>query len=217
MKKKAIIFDMDGVLVDSENAYLDLFRDFLAKHQKEIKEDILLKIVGADTRMTWNYMSMLWGPQDPPEYIRQLFHSEYPDEAVDYRDYLFPGIPDLLDQLKAQGYTLALASSSKKKAIHRMLKENELECYFNIIVSGEDFKESKPNPEIYHDTRAKLQLAPEECLIVEDSSYGIQAGKAAGMEVVAIKDTQFSFDQSAADYFIDKTTDLINLLPLIEA
>ncbi len=51
-------------------------------------------------------MSMLWGPQDPPEYIRQLFHSEYPDEAVDYRDYLFPGIPDLLDQLKAQGYTL---------------------------------------------------------------------------------------------------------------
>ena len=71
------------------------------------------------------------------------------------------------------------------------------------------------NPEIYHDTRAKLQLAPEECLIVEDSSYGIQAGKAAGMEVVAIKDTQFSFDQSAADYFIDKTTDLINLLPLI--
>ncbi len=96
-----------------------------------------------------------------------------------------------------------------------MLKENELECYFNIIVSGEDFKESKPNPEIYHDTRAKLQLAPEECLIVEDSSYGIQAGKAAGMEVVAIKDTQFSFDQSAADYFIDKTTDLINLLPLI--
>ena len=185
MKKKAIIFDMDGVLVDSENAYLNLFRDFLAKHQKEIKEDILLKIVGADTRMTWNYMSMLWGPQDPPEYIRQLFHSEYPDEAVDYRDYLFPGIPDLLDQLKAQGYTLALASSSKKKAIHRMLKENELECYFNIIVSGEDFKESKPNPEIYHDTRAKLQLA------------------------------RFSFDQSAADYFIDKTTDLINLLPLI--
>lgn len=78
MKKKAIIFDMDGVLVDSENAYLNLFRDFLAKHQKEIKEDILLKIVGADTRMTWNYMSMLWGPQDPPEYIRQLFHSEYP-------------------------------------------------------------------------------------------------------------------------------------------
>lgn len=217
MKKKAIIFDMDGVLVDSENAYLGLFRDFLTKHQKASKEDILLKIVGADTRTTWNYMSMLWGPPDSPEYIRQLFHSEYPDEAVDYRDYLFPGIPDLLDQLKAQGYTLALASSSKKKAIHRMLKENELEFYFNIIVSGEDFKESKPNPEIYHDTRAKLQLAPEECLIVEDSSYGIQAGKAAGMEVVAIKDTQFSFDQSAADYFIDKTTDLINLLPLIEA
>ena len=162
-------------------------------------------------------MSMLWGPQDSPEYIRQLFHSEYPDEAIDYRDYLFPGVPDLLDHLKSQGYTLALASSSKKKAIHRMLKENQIECYFNIIVSGEDFKESKPNPEIYHDTRAKLQFVPEECLIVEDSSYGIQAGKAAGMEVVAIKDTRFSFDQSAADYFIDKTTDLINLLPLVEA
>ncbi len=70
------------------------------------------------------------------------------------------------------------------------------------------FKESKPNPEIYHDTRAKLQLAPEECLIVEDFFLRkSRLEKAAGMEVVAIKDTQFSFDQSAADYFIDKTTD----------
>lgn len=206
--KKAIIFDMDGVLVDSEVAYLNFFREFLERHGKEIKEDVLLKIAGADSRMTWRYMTILWGDTDTPDQIRQLFHQEYPENMIDYQKYLFPGIGELLENLKMQGYILALASSSKKRDIYRMLKENGLQQYFSVIVSGEDFKESKPNPEIYYDTCARLKLSPEECLIIEDSTYGIQAGKAAGVKVIAIKDTRFGYDQSMADDWIAKTTDL---------
>ena len=211
MKKKAIIFDMDGVLVDTENAYLNMFRDFLRAHGKPVREDILLKIVGADSKKTWKYMGKLWGEEDT-EKIRQLFHSEYPDGTLDYREYLFPGVPQMLRTLKQKNYLLALASSSKKKDIRRMLKENELGFYFTVVVSGEEYKESKPDPEIYNDVKRQLGLNSEECLVVEDSTYGIRAAKAAGLEVIAVDDPRFSFDQSEADGWIKKVTDLLILV-----
>lgn len=211
MKKKAIIFDMDGVLVDTENAYLNMFRDFLRAHGKPVREDILLKIVGADSKKTWKYMGKLWGEEDT-EKIRQLFHSEYPDGTLDYREYLFPGVPQMLRTLKQKNYLLALASSSKKKDIRRMLKENELGTYFTVVVSGEEYKESKPDPEIYNDVKRQLGLNSEECLVVEDSTYGIRAAKAAGLEVIAVDDPRFSFDQSEADGWIKKVTDLLSLV-----
>ncbi len=211
MKKKAIIFDMDGVLVDTENAYLNMFRDFLRAHGKPVREDILLKIVGADSKKTWKYMGKLWGEEDT-EKIRQLFHSEYPDGTLDYREYLFPGVPQMLRTLKQKNYLLALASSSKKKDIRRMLKENELGSYFTVVVSGEEYKESKPDPEIYNDVKRQLGLNSEECLVVEDSTYGIRAAKAAGLEVIAVDDPRFSFDQSEADGWIKKVTDLLSLV-----
>lgn len=211
MKKKAIIFDMDGVLVDTENAYLNMFRDFLRAHGKSVREDILLKIVGADSKKTWKYMGKLWGEEDT-EKIRQLFHSEYPDGTLDYREYLFPGVPQMLRTLKQKNYLLALASSSKKKDIRRMLKENELGTYFTVVVSGEEYKESKPDPEIYNDVKKQLGLNSEECLVVEDSTYGIRAAKAAGLEVIAVDDPRFSFDQSEADGWIKKVTDLLSLV-----
>ena len=211
MKKKAIIFDMDGVLVDTENAYLNMFRDFLRAHGKPVREDILLKIVGADSKKTWKYMGKLWGEEDT-EKIRQLFHSEYPDGTLDYIEYLFPGVPQMLRTLKQKNYLLALASSSKKKDIRRMLKENELGSYFTVVVSGEEYKESKPDPEIYNDVKRQLGLNSEECLVVEDSTYGIRAAKAAGLEVIAVDDPRFSFDQSEADGWIKKVTDLLSLV-----
>ena len=211
MKKKAIIFDMDGVLVDTENAYLNMFRDFLRAHGKPVREDILLKIVGADSKKTWKYMGKLWGEEDT-EKIRQLFHSEYQDGTLDYREYLFPGVPQMLRTLKQKNYLLALASSSKKKDIRRMLKENELGSYFTVVVSGEEYKESKPDPEIYNDVKRQLGLNSEECLVVEDSTYGIRAAKAAGLEVIAVDDPRFSFDQSEADGWIKKVTDLLSLV-----
>ena len=79
-------------------------------------------------------------------------------------------------------------------------------------MSGKQFRESKPDPEIYLYTLSRLGLPAEDCLVVEDSVYGIQAAKAAGLTVAAVRDQRFSFDQSAADYLIDRTADLENIL-----
>ena len=75
-------------------------------------------------------------------------------------------------------------------------------------MSGKQFRESKPDPEIYLYTLSRLGLPKEDCLVVEDSVYGIQAAKAAGLKVVAVRDQRFSFDQSAADRLIDRVADL---------
>lgn len=79
-------------------------------------------------------------------------------------------------------------------------------------MSGKWFKNSKPDPEIYLYTLNKLGLLAEDCIVVEDSTYGIQAAKAAGLTVAAVRDTKFGLDQSMADYLIDQTCDLKGLL-----
>lgn len=212
MNKKAVIFDMDGVLIDSEPCYLEMFREFLVKNHMTPDEEILKAIAGASSPQTWTYMAQMWGSPITPEELHREFRRQYPTFSVPYGTVLFPKIRELLQTLHQHGLNLSIASSSSRKAIDRMLQETELTPYFTHIVSGEMFHESKPNPEIYLHTLSLIGFLPEECIVVEDSTYGIQAAKAASLEVVARKDTRFSFDQSQADYFIEQTADLASLL-----
>ena len=125
---------------------------------------------------------------------------------------LFRSVRPLLEWMKAEGYVLALASSSSEEAIRQMLDALELHGYFSHIISGKMFKESKPNPEIYLYALSVLGLPARDCMAVEDSTYGICAAKAAGLQVAAVKDDRFSFDQSQADWFLKRTADLKELL-----
>ena len=212
MNKKAIIFDMDGVLFDSEPVYLAMFRKFLEDNQCKVDEKILYAIAGASSAQTWDYMIQMWKEEIGPQELRKIFHEQCPNSDIPYQKTMFPGIPKLLAWLKEQGFVLALASSSSMHRIQQMFDETGLGGYFSCVVSGNMFRESKPNPEIYLYTLSQLGYAPEECLVVEDSPYGIQAGKAAGMQVVGIRDTRFSYDQTAADWLIDETRELREFL-----
>jgi HAD superfamily hydrolase (TIGR01509 family) len=116
---------------------------------------------------------------------------------------LFPEVVPSLEALKVAGYKLALASSSDHAAIDHILSENALAAYFPVVLSGQDFKESKPNPEIYLTAMKRLGAAPEETLIIEDSAVGIRSGKAAGATVWAIEYKDVEIDQSEADLLID--------------
>lgn len=212
MNKKAIIFDMDGVLFDSEPVYLAMFRKFLEDNQCKVDEKTLYAIAGASSAQTWDYMIQMWKEEIGPQELRKIFHEQCPNSDIPYQKTMFPGIPKLLAWLKEQGFVLALASSSSMHRIQQMFDETGLGCYFSCVVSGNMFRESKPNPEIYLYTLSQLGYAPEECLVVEDSPYGIHAGKAAGMQVVGIRDTRFSYDQTAADWLIDETRELREFL-----
>lgn len=213
MRYLAVIFDMDGVLIDSESFYLNRFYREIVKKYPWITKEELYPTVGMDTERT-------------RVLIHQLAHRPLEDSAFDaemeeiyahggelyFPDVLYPEVPRVLQNLKNSGFQLALASSSPIKTIWKMLEECRLTDYFSSVISGDEFHESKPNPEIYYKTMAALSRRPEECLIVEDSTHGVEAGAAAGAAVAARIDTRFPFDQSKASFFIHSLDELQEIL-----
>lgn len=173
-----IIFDMDGVLIDSEPEYKARTRRFLeAKGFKNIQF--------ADGKREF-----------------------YREQPIDIRKLVNREIYMLLEYLKERNFHIGLASSSFKDTIIRNLTTLEIQDYFEVVVSGMDFKHSKPDPEIYHHTIRQMNVAPNKCLVVEDSTYGIIAAKAAGAIVICKKDERFGYDQSQADYQVESLAEI---------
>ena len=133
------------------------------------------------------------------------------NDIIDIRKVVDPEIYPLLEWLKVNGFSIALASSTLKERIMDNLSILNLKEYFDVIVSGMDFKRSKPDPKIYYYTMNQLRITPDKCLVVEDSTYGIEAAKMAGAIVIAKIDNRFGYDQSKADYKIEKLGEIIKL------
>lgn len=209
-RKKAVIFDMDGVLVDSETYYLKLIKIFLTTNGKKIDERDILRLVGADERESLAYICAFWKGENSEEQVKLHLADYFFRYRPPYSKLLFEDVTEVIEMLSSRGFLLALASSSSMKSIEEMLVDTGLKPYFSLVVSGESFKRSKPDPEIYQYTVRKLGLKEEDCLIVEDSEYGIEAGKAAGVEVAAVNRQSFSIDQSKADFKIQSLKELIN-------
>ena len=126
----------------------------------------------------------------------QLHYPYCQTHSYGYDSVLNPGVREILIWLKEHGYKTAVASSSTMYQIQTMESVCNLTGCFDQLLSGEMFNESKPNPEIYLTAAKKLNVRPEECIAVEDSKYGIAAGNAAGMRVLAYADDRYGVDQS---------------------
>lgn len=209
---KAVIFDMDGVLVDSEPVYQEATVNVLESlNIKATKED-LLKLAGGSCLHFNKFIQDVSDGSISCEDFNKICDQYYLDNPVKYEKIMFPHVRETLDYLKDKGYILALASSSKEYEIENVLKRCDLKDYFKLIISGEVFKESKPNPEIYLTCIKKLNLEAFECVAVEDSEYGIEAAKKAGLICIAKRDDRFNYDQSKADYFIDDHDEIKDIL-----
>jgi HAD superfamily hydrolase (TIGR01509 family) len=138
-------------------------------------------------------------------------------EIDDYKSILNPGVIETLEFLKKNNFKVALASSSKMHIIQKAIKQCEIASFFDFVISGEQFKESKPNPEIYLTAIKAIGCTPCECIVVEDSSYGIEAGSSAGTYVIAKKDDRFNFDQTKADDQIEQIDEIIDLFNKYES
>ncbi len=212
MDIRAVIFDMDGVLIDSEYVYLSNTCRGLQKKRPWIREEDLYPSVGMDSVRTRELMFKIAGePLDNREFDRELEEIYKLSDHVSYPDMLYPEVTKVLKALRRNGFKTALASSSRMAVIRKVLEQCGLETLFDYVVSGEQFRESKPNPEIYLTVMKAIGCKPQECLVVEDSTYGVKAGLGAGARVAARKDLRFPFDQSGAAYHIDTLEDLLGI------
>lgn len=209
---KAVIFDMDGVLIDSEPVNLQIIREFYLAHGKQAEESYLRALVGRSIHDTWHLSKEQWKDDISFEAYTALYHDFRLVHPIDYPSILFPDVKPLMIWLKEQGYKLAIASSSKLHTIENVIKQCALEDIFDIKMSGEMFKKSKPDPEIYVATARNLGFPVEECIAIEDSKAGMTSCIAANMKVIAKIDLRYGADPSQADYQVENLLEVKDIL-----
>lgn len=203
---------MDGVLIDSEPVYLQHAVRMLEAQYPQVTEKAMYPTVGMRSKEYRTYMAdLLCMEVEAPEFeaLLERINSEC---HVDYHSIMRPEVPDMLQALRNMGIRIALASSSPISNIRQVLRECGITEYFDSVISGEAFARAKPDPEIYLRTFERLEVHPQECLVVEDSTYGVAAGAASGACVAALTDMRFSFDQSPADIQIDSLAEVVGIV-----
>ena len=204
---EAVIFDMDGVLADSEPLYHLSMNQVLQAHGHSLTDEDNRIILGTTVIHTWKWLKDRFGLDGELEewigvYDRIILKNL--KENVEPS----PGLYDLLDSLKTRGLCIGLASSSQANWVDAVLTTLDVKDRFSVVVSGDMVTNGKPAPEIFLKAAGELGAEPSRCLVFEDSPHGIQAGKAAGMTVVAVlTDLTRDLNLSLADYHIESLAD----------
>ena len=190
MKKiKAILFDMDGVLIEAKDWHYEALNKALRLFGHEISRyDHLHSFDGLPTKEKLNMISEeSYLPHSLHSFINEM-KQEYTRELVELRCKPVFQHEYALSKLKNEGYRLAVCSNSIRKTIENMMQKAALNDYLELIMSNEDVKKSKPDPEIYVKAMEKMQLTPDECLILEDNKNGIKATLASGGHLLRVND-----------------------------
>ena len=181
----AVIFDMDGVLADSEQMINEAAIAGLREYGIEPDADDFLPFVGMGEDRYIGGVARKYGLTYGPEMKRRVYEIYF--GLIAGRLTAFPGVHDLLGQLRAKKVPLAVASSADRIKIEANLKAIKVEpSWFHAIVAGDEVQNMKPAPDIYLAAAERLGVAPQSCSVIEDSINGIRAAKAAGMRCVAV-------------------------------
>jgi len=190
MKIKAIIFDMDGVLIDAREWHYESLNSALSLFGAQISRyDHLVTFDGLPTKKKLEMLSLEAGfPKGLHEFVNEL-KQQYTMEIVYAKCKPSFQHQFALSRLKAEGYSLAVGSNSVRKTIEIMMEKAGLAEYLEFFLSNQDVQYSKPHPEIYITAIHRLGLQPQECLIVEDNDNGLKAAIDSGAHVLKVEDT----------------------------
>jgi len=186
---EAIIFDMDGLLVDSEPYWDEARRIMAAEAGVKWNEDDHKAVMGVSTPEWVNYMIERLGLKLPPNFVEERIIGTMAG-LYNQRIPFLPGAVEAVS-MAAKHFTTALASGSPRSLIDTVTNSPALMGKFDLILSGDQFSRGKPAPDIYLGAAEQLNLKPSQCACIEDSGSGILAGHSAGMKVIAVPDTRF--------------------------
>lgn len=184
---KAIIFDMDGLMVNTEPIQSEAFANTIRAYGKQPIPYVngLVHEIGVRGDKNFAAMKIRYGIDEPIDVLRKRRRFEY-EKLLAKGVGPMPGLLDLLALLRKNNVLIAIASNSPQKHIQLIIGSLGIKQYFNAITSGEEIQHGKPNPECFEKTSQKLKLPPEECLVIEDAESGVNGAKQIGMKVIAI-------------------------------
>lgn len=209
---EAILFDLDGSLVDSMWIWKNIDIEYLGRFGISLPEDLQSKLDGMSFSETAEYFKKRFHITDSIEQIKndwnRMAWDKYANEVP-----LKKGAYEFLLYCKEQGIKLGIATSNSRELVENVLHVHGVYDYFNSIVTGCDVERGKPSPDVYLAAARKCNVDPSKCLVFEDIVQGILAGKAAGMKVCAVEDDyskhQIEEKRRLSDYYINDYFELI--------
>ena len=196
---KAVLFDMDGVIFDTEKAYLDTWIKVFSKYGYEMKREIYISVMGTGRKNVKKVFLNIFGENLP---IEDMYKEKDEILAKIIDEGKVPvknGAEEILSYLKESGYKTALATSARRIRTYKQVNKAGLDKYFDVIVTGDDISKGKPDPEIFLKAANKLGVMPKECIVIEDSPAGIEAAFRGNMYGIHVEDLKEA-DESIKKY-----------------
>jgi len=199
-----IIFDMDGVIIDSEPIHLSMTKELLKQFNIEISDQELHTFVGTSSRNMWECFKEKFGIAISIEELLEQDKSKYFKYLREHEIMPIPGVVSLIEDIYMASFPMILASSASSENIDIVLNKFGIAHYFKFRMSGANFRHSKPHPEIFLTSASITNTNPENCLVIEDSENGVRAAKSAGMKCIGFKNHNSGVqDLSQADIIIE--------------
>ena len=212
---KGVIFDMDGLMFDTENLSSECWVRVGRENNFEITRKLIDSTRGLDRRKTKILLEEKFGDT----FDFQVFSDrsrQYMDDVIKKQGMpIKAGLLELLEYIRENGLKCAVASSTERERVEYYLETAGIRKYFNTIVCGDEVKRGKPNPDIFRKAAEKLELKPESCLVLEDSKYGIEAAFRAGIPAVMIPDMIMP-EEETKKMLYDEKKSLLEVIDLLE-
>jgi HAD superfamily hydrolase (TIGR01509 family) len=215
---KAVIFDWDGTLADTKRAVVHAFQKVLVEVGCAATDRFIERRMGIGTKKTLEEALKECNIEFDDEILENLVREKLKSQTGLFKTVsLFKGATELLEELKGRT-KIALATMSGRKVIDKLLPEKGIEGCFDVVVTADEVSKPKPDPEVFLISAAKLGVNPEDCVVIEDSIFGVKAARAAKMKCIAVPSGAYSreeLQEGSPNLMVDALTERERILHFI--